>query len=93
MHPTSGGNIFQGVTNRNTVTQHRAVHRQINQGNFMALWYGVAQDQAVGQHRACRQSAVVGHNGNVVARLHADGQWGHQGSPIIRLSTKPLQMQ
>jgi AraC-like DNA-binding protein len=74
VHPTAGRDGLESVADRNAVAQHRRIGGQIDQRHLVALRHRVAQRQPRGQQRACSQAAVVGHDGDVVALVHADGQ-------------------
>ena len=73
VHPAACGNVLPRMANRDAVAQHRAVGGQVNQRDFVALRHLVAQHQPAGQDGACGQASVVGHDGDVVAGVHADG--------------------
>lgn len=46
----------------------------IHQSHFMPLWHTVYQYQPAGQHAARIQSGIIGDDGDVVIRMHADGK-------------------
>ena len=74
VHPAARRNVAGGIANRNAVAQHRTPGGQIDQRHLVALRHLVAQHQARGQGSACGQATIVGHDGDVVAVVHADGE-------------------
>ena len=89
VHPAARGNVLQRMANRDAVAQHRAAGGQVNQRNFVALGHLVAQHQTARQHGACGQATVVGHDGDVVAGVHADGQRRGHGISYDQNSAVP----
>ena len=65
------------------VAQHGRTRRDVDQSHLVALRHLVLEHQAAGQGGAGGQAAVVGHDGHVVALVHADGvgraRAGHGG--------------
>ncbi len=76
VHPAAGRDVLQRMADGDAVALHRRVGCDVDQRHLVALRHAVAQHQARGQHAACGQASVVGHDGNVVALVHADRQRG-----------------
>ena len=74
VHPGAGGQRLQRVADRHSVAQHRLARGQVTQRDLVALRHRLAQHQAVGQHGAGGQAAVVGDDGHVVIGMHAQRQ-------------------
>jgi hypothetical protein len=72
VHPAAGGDGLARQADVHAVAQHRRAGGDVHQRHLVALRHAVAQRQAVGQHGAGVQAAVVGHDGDVVALVHAD---------------------
>ena len=90
VHPAAGGDVLQRIADGDAVAQHRPVGRDVGQRHLVALRHAVAQHQARRQHAAGGQATVVGHDGDVVALVHADGQRGvgHRKSPRAGCRTR-----
>ena len=78
MYPATCCNVFQGIADRYVVTQHRTALGQINQRELVSLGHLLAQLQAIGKNGTRFEATVIGDNGDVIARMHADEKWfGH----------------
>jgi hypothetical protein len=75
MHPAAGRDGLERVANGDAVAQHGRVCCQVHQRHLVALRHAVNQHQSTWQCGACGQTTVIGHDGDVVALMHADGQW------------------
>jgi hypothetical protein len=75
VHPAAGGNGACGVANGDVVAQHRIARRQIDEGDLVSLGNPLDERESGRKLRARRQSAVVGHDGDVVALVHDDVDW------------------
>ena len=78
MHPAACCNGFTGVTHGHVVAEHGLTRSDVDQGHLVSLRDFVTQHQTgrrtFGHDRASRQAAIVGNDGHVVIRVHADGQ-------------------
>ena len=79
MHPAAGWNGLERIANGHVVAAHHVAFGHVAQSHFVALWHLVAQGDACARHALWQdgpggQSAVVGNDGHVVVRMHADGE-------------------
>ncbi|MPM77574.1 hypothetical protein SDC9_124580 [bioreactor metagenome] len=78
VYPAAGGNGLERIADDHVVAPHLAALGNVHQRHLVRLRHLVEQREAGRQHGARRQPAVVGNNGHVVGRMHADGKrkWG-----------------
>ena len=93
MHPAARGNRFTCVTHRHVVAQHGLPGRDVAQRQLVALRHPVAQGQScsgpLGHHGASRQARLIGNDGHVVIRVHADGQRRRSCTHGVRHLSRP----
>ena len=80
MHPGARRYVFERIAYGHVVAQYCRVFGNRGESHLVALGHAVHQRQAIRHHGACRQAAVVDHDGHVVRRVHADAarriRWG-----------------
>ena len=90
MHPAAGLDVLPSQADAHAVAQHPRLGSDDHQCHLVDLRHPVKQDQAVRQHGAKLQAALVDDDGQVVAGLHADGQRGHRHRDVVRLNRGSL---
>jgi hypothetical protein len=94
--PASGRDVTQRGADGHIVAQHRVAGGEVGERDLVSLRDMLAQPEAAGQHAAGGQSAIVRHNGDVVALVHANGERGKARNlvhrPPFRMAVCPLSL-
>ncbi|SPR99610.1 hypothetical protein CBM2634_B100003 [Cupriavidus taiwanensis] len=70
--PAATREVPERVADHDVVANHRVAFAQVGQRDLVALRDRFGQHQAAREGGACGQPAVIGHDGDVVVRVHRD---------------------